>query len=147
MTLGWPTILHVDDDPGDRELVQHAFKSLQVKLNIQWVEDGQAATDYLSGVGIYGNRESFPLPELMLLDLKMPRKNGFEVLEWVRHEDSLKWLPVVVFTASNAPRDIKRCLEIGANSVVVKPTDYGHLVSCLKDVHHYWFEINRQPEV
>ena len=147
MTLGWPTILHVDDDLGDKELVQHAFSSLQLKLNVQWVEDGQAATDYLLGTGIYAERESFPLPGLMLLDLKMPRKNGFEVLEWVRQENNLKWLPVVVFPASNAPRDIKRCFELGANSLIVKPTGYGHLVSCLKDLHHYWFEINKHPEV
>ena len=146
MNPAWPTLLHFEDDLADKELVQHACAATKLKWNIEWVEDGQAAIDYLSGFGCFGNRELFPLPRLILLDLKMPRKSGFEVLEWVRRECEFKWLPVVVFTASNAPKDAKRCFELGANSLIVKPTAFGDLQTYVKELHHYWFELNRLPE-
>ncbi len=145
MNLAWPTILHVEDDLGDKELLQHAFKATHVKCNIQWVGDGQAAIDYLCGTELFANRESFPMPNLVLLDLKLPRKNGFEVLQWLRAESQLKWLPVVVFTSSDSGKDIKQSFELGANSLIVKPAAFKELIACVADLHHYWFERNRQP--
>lgn len=147
MNLAWPTLLHADDDLGDRELVHHAFESIAVRLNLQWVEDGQAAIDYLLGSGPFGDRNLFPLPSLMLLDLKMPRKNGFEVLAWLRQQNDWKWLPVVIFTGSNSEKDTRRCFEMGANSLIVKPTAYRDLVQCVRDLHHYWFVRNQPVEV
>lgn len=146
MNLAWPTVLHVEDDFGDKELLEHACKAMQFKYNVQWVGDGLAAIEYVSGIGDFGNRALFPLPSLILLDLKLPRKNGFEFLEWLRQQPEFKWLPVVVFTASDSGKDIKRSFELGANSLIVKPTAYKDLVECLKDLNHYWFERSRLPE-
>lgn len=145
MNLAWPTVLHVEDDMGDKELLEHACKALQVKCNVHWVADGVAAIDYLSGVGAFADRELFPFPALMLLDLKMPRKTGFEVLEWLRQNPVLKWLPTIVFTASDSNKDIQRAFELGANSLIVKPTAYKDLLECVKEINHYWFERNRLP--
>jgi CheY-like chemotaxis protein len=147
MNYAWPTVLHVEDNLGDMELLQHACATSAVKLNLQWVEDGQAAVDYLSGTGAFGEREKYPIPALVLLDLKMPRKNGFEVLEWVRHQPELKPLPVVIFTASNSAKDTRRAFELGANSVLVKPTAYKQLIEYVRDLYRYWFELNERPEL
>ncbi|HTL17063.1 MAG TPA: response regulator [Patescibacteria group bacterium] len=145
MNAAWPTVLHVEDNLGDKELLQHACQAASVPCNLQWVEDGQAAMDYLAGIGPCGDRDKFPLPSLMLLDLKMPRKNGFEVLEWLRQQKDLKWLPVIVFTASDSQKDIRRAFELGANSLVVKPTAYRDLVEYVKGFYRYWFELNQRP--
>jgi CheY-like chemotaxis protein len=145
MNPSWPTLLHVEDNLGDKELLQHACNSAGIKCNLQWVEDGQAAVDYLLAQGAFSDRKRFPLPSLMLLDLKMPRKNGFEVLQWLRQQDQLKWLPVVVFTASDSSKDTLRAFQLGANSLLVKPTAYRDLVQYVRELHHYWFELNHSP--
>ena len=141
MNPGWPIVLHVEDNLGDIKLLLHACEASGLAWNLLWVEDGQAALDYLSGSGPYRERDKFPLPSLMLLDLKMPRKNGFEVLEWLRRNSELKWLPVVVFTASNSPKDTRRAFELGANSLLVKPTAYRDLLQYVKSLYH----INSPP--
>jgi CheY-like chemotaxis protein len=146
MNEAWPTVLHVEDNLGDKELLQHACEAAQVKCKVQWVEDGQAAVDYLVGAGTYSNRSEYPFPSLMLLDLKMPRKNGFEVLEWLRASKDFRWLPVVVFTASNSAKDTRRCFDLGANSVLVKPTAYRELIEYIRTVYRYWFELNQSPD-
>jgi|WetSurMetagenome_2_1015567.scaffolds.fasta_scaffold1189288_1 CheY-like chemotaxis protein len=145
MNPAWPTLLHVEDNLGDKQLLEHACRAAQLKCNLDWVEDGQAAVDFLSGVGPYSDRQRFLLPDLMLLDLKMPRKNGFEVLEWLRRQPQFKWLPIVIFTASDSAKDILRALELGANSVLVKPTAYRDLVTCATELYHYWFQLCRLP--
>ena len=145
MNPGWPTVLHVEDNLGDKELFQHASQSAELNWNLVWLEDGQTAIDYLSGTGPYSERQKFPLPGLVLLDLKMPRKNGFEVLQWLRQTPGLKALPVVLFTASNSKKDIRHAFELGANSVVVKPTAYRDLQDYAKALHHYWFRLNQTP--
>lgn len=145
MKLGWPTVLHVEDNLGDKELLEHASQAAPIKWNLQWVEDGQAAVDYLSAAGPFADRQQFPMPSLVLLDLKMPRKNGFEVLEWLRRQDSIKWLPVVMFTASNSPKDTRRAFELGANSLLVKPTAYRDLIAYAQGIYRYWFELNQAP--
>lgn len=145
MNLGWPTVLHVEDNLGDKELFQHASQSAELKWNLVWLEDGQTAIDYLCGATPYSEREKFPLPALVLLDLKMPRKNGFEVLHWLRQAPEFKALPVVIFTASNSNKDIRHAFQLGANSVVVKPTAYRDLQDYAKVLHHYWFRVNQMP--
>src|SRR3954466_3368941 len=121
MTAGWPTILHVEDDAGDQELLQYAVQSLELKVNLHRVDHGQEAINYLSGIGRYSDRQSFPLPSIVMLDLKMPIMNGFEFLRWLRREEQFRWLPVIIFTASDSPQDIKQGYELGANSLIVKP--------------------------
>lgn len=146
MRTSWPTVLHVEDNLGDKELLEHASQAAQIRWNLQWVEDGQAAVDYLCGCGPYADREKFPLPGLVLLDLKMPRKNGFEVLEWLRQKAHFKCIPVVIFTASDSAKDARRALELGANSFLVKPTSYRDLIEYARGVYQYWFELNEVPE-
>jgi len=126
------TILLAEDDPGDILLAQRTFRKANLSNPIQIVKDGQEAIAYLSGQGDYADRGRYPLPRLILLDLKLPRKSGSEVLEWLRQQPGLKHLPVVVLTASKAPTDLKRAYDLGANSYLLKPVT----AEALLDVVH-----------
>src|SRR5205809_22508 len=105
-------------------LPDKAFQKAFINNPLQVVRDGEEAIAYLSGVGKYSNRSEYPLPDLMPLDLKMPRMNGFEVLEWIRRQASLSSLRVVVLTASDLMRDVNSAYKLGANSFMVKPMDF-----------------------
>src|SRR5690349_7010840 len=118
------TILHVEDDPNDILLVQRALKKTGAPSAIVSVSDGDRALAYLGGARDYADREKFPFPQLVLLDLKMPRKSGLEVLEWIRRQALLKRLPVIVFTSSKHDQDINSAYELGANSYLVKPVGF-----------------------
>src|SRR5947207_15233949 len=100
------TILHVEDDPNDVLLIARAFRKAEVPVQIQVVNDGEQAVHYLSGTDAFAQREQFPLPALVLLDLKLPRKSGIEVLEWLRAQPGLKRIPVIMLTSSRQPMDI-----------------------------------------
>ena len=141
------TILHVEDDPNDILLVQRALKKTTAPAIILSVSDGDRALSYLSGSQDYANREKFPFPHLVLLDLKMPRKSGMEVLAWIRDQPALKRLLVVVFTSSKHDQDINRAYELGANSYLVKPVGFEELVTTMKEIHHYWGTLNQAPFV
>jgi len=147
MTSQQFTILHVEDDPNDVLLVQRALKKAGAPSAIVSVSDGDRALGYLGGTQDYANRETFPLPHLVLLDLKMPRKSGFEVLEWIRSQSSLKRLPVVIFTSSRHDQDINTAYDLGANSYLVKPVGFDALVETMKQIHHYWAILNQTPSV
>jgi CheY-like chemotaxis protein len=139
------TVLHVDDDPGDSLLVRQACRKAEVSFQLQSVSDGETAIAYLSGAGIYSDRELYPLPVLVLLDLKMPRMNGFDVLAWIRGHAQFKTLPVVVFTASNQEEDIQRAYVEHANSYLVKPVGIHTLMEMLKMIDAYWLGLNQHP--
>ena len=109
------------------------------------MRDGEQAIDYLSGRGAYANRERNPLPYLLLLDLKMPGTDGFEVLQWIRGEPELRRLLVVVLTSSNLQADVDRAYELGANSYLVKPVEFDEMVNMLQRFEAYWTEMNRRP--
>jgi CheY-like chemotaxis protein len=141
------TILHVEDDPNDVLLVQRALKKTTAPSTILSVSDGDRALSYLAGSQEFGNREKFPFPHLVLLDLKMPRKSGMEVLAWIREQPTLKRLLVVVFTSSKHDQDINRAYELGANSYLVKPVGFEELVTTMKEIHHYWGTLNQCPSV
>ena len=145
MTTGW-TILHVDDDPNDSLLLRHACRAASLNYGIECVSDGEVAMAYLTGKEPYANRQQYPMPNLVLLDLKMPRKTGFEVLEWLRREPSLRRLVVFVFTSSRHQEDIDRAYELGANGYLVKPVGFDRLVDDLKAVNQ-WLELNERPTV
>jgi len=147
MNISGGTILLVDDDPDAVFLLQRALQKANVKNPIEVACDGQGAIDYLSHQGAYTDRERYPLPVLMLLDLKMPRKTGFEVLEWLRQQPGLKRLIVVVLTASNQVNDINRAYDLGGNSYLVKPTGVDALIEMVKDINRYWLELNERPEL
>src|ERR1041385_1639055 len=116
------TLLIAEDDENDLFFLQRAFEAANVKNPIRIVRDGQEAIDYLSGIGTFADRIQFPLPYLLMLDLKMPRKTGMDVLEWLSEQAELRCLPVVVFSSSANRKDIERAYELGANAFVVKPS-------------------------
>src|SRR5436305_133375 len=110
------SILHVEDSTEDVFLLQYAFKRAEIKNAVQVAADGQQAIDYLTGAGKFANREEFPLPYLVLLDLKLPHKMGLEVLEWIRQQPSLKSLIVIILTSSIYDGDIEKAYQLGANA-------------------------------
>jgi len=121
MILENPTILVVDDDDCASLLVSTVFERAGLVQPLQFARDGAEAIAYLSGEGVYQDRVQYPLPTVMLLDLNMPRKNGFEVLAWLRQQPALKRLHVYVLSASSQDEDIRRCYDLGANAYLVKP--------------------------
>jgi CheY-like chemotaxis protein len=138
-------ILLAEDDPNDVLLIQRAFQKAGFKDALKVVRDGQQAVDYLAGNGSYADRERFPLPYLLLLDLKMPGTDGFEVLQWLRQEPEMRRLLVVVLTSSNLQADVDRAYELGANSYLVKPVEFDQMVNLIRRFEAYWTEINRTP--
>jgi CheY-like chemotaxis protein len=140
------TILHVDDDPNDVLLFQHACQKAGVRCNLQNVEDGDQAISYLRGAEDFADRERYPIPNLVLLDLKMPRQNGFDVLAWVRADRHLRALPIVVLSSSNHDADVKRAYDLGANSFLVKPVGFEALVDIVKSLQQYWLALNVKVE-
>jgi len=140
-------ILLAEDDDNDVLLVQSAFKEAGIITPLHVVRDGDEAIAYLKGVGKYANRAEYPLPSLLLLDLKMPRKNGFEVLQWIRSELTFKNLRVIVLTGSTHLHDLNKAYELGANSFLVKPADFKNLIALLKSLHSYWLLTDQSPEI
>ncbi len=138
-------ILLAEDDANDVLLIQRAFQKAGLREHLKVVRDGQEAIEYLNGESAYGNREKYPLPFLLLLDLKMPGTDGFEVLRWVRSEPDMKRLLVVVLTSSNLQADVDRAYELGANSYLVKPVEFDEMVNMIQRFDAYWSEINRTP--
>lgn len=138
-------VLIAEDDPGDAFLLRRAFEISQVPATLFFVRDGQEAIDYLGGAASYSDRKSFPLPDLMLLDLKMPRMNGFDVLSWLRQQPGLKRLLVTVLTSSDQPQDINRAYDLGVNSYLLKPHGSQELSELVGRVQRYWLELNQCP--
>lgn len=142
------TILLVEDNPADILLIQRAFRQADLShISLQIVRDGDAAVLYLSGEREYLDRERYPLPILMLLDLKLPRRSGHEVLEWLRQQPDLKRLPVIMLTSSREVFDVNQAYELGVNSYLVKPIGFTALVEMLKTLNLYWLMLNEPPEV
>ncbi len=142
---GKALILHVEDDPNDVVLVGLAFRKSGVPVTLQVVNDGEQAVQYLAAAGQYSNRKAFPRPSLVLLDLKLPRRSGLEVLAWVRSREDLRRMPIVMLTSSNQPNDVNRAYDLMANSYLVKPSALDELVEMVKKVSHYWLEMNIKP--
>jgi CheY-like chemotaxis protein len=138
------TVLHVEDDSNDVLLFQHACQKAGVPLQLQSVSDGDEAIAYLEGETKFQDRTQHPLPRLVLLDLKMPRVSGFEVLQWMRKAEQFRDLPVVVLTSSNHAADVERAYRAGANSYLVKPVDFNGLVDLARNVHRYWLTLNEK---
>ena len=141
------TMLVVEDDPYDLKLILRAIEKAHIVTSVRTVEDGAEAIDYLAGTHPYDDRGKSPMPVLMLLDLKLPKKSGLEVLEWLRAQPKLKRLPVVLLTSSNESSDINRAYDVGANSYLVKPVSTDALVGLLKTVEMYWLIANTKPDL
>jgi CheY-like chemotaxis protein len=140
-------VLLAEDDENDVLLIKRAFQKSHVVNGIQVVSDGEAAVAYLSGEGIYADRQQHPFPVAMLLDLKLPRKSGLEVLGWAKQQPELKRLPIIVLTSSREARDIKDAYDLGVNSYLVKPFTPTELTETLKSFDLYWMVLNEPPEI
>ena len=138
------TILQVEDDPNDVFFLKRALKSAGVDNPVQVANDGREAIDYLKGAGRFADREQFPLPSLVFLDLKLPHVMGLEVLKWIRQESGLL-LVVVLLTASAEEADIASAYRLGANGFLVKPSEAGKLVEIAKAIKDFWLTFNMLP--
>ena len=140
-------ILIAEDNDDHAFLLRRALKKGAVINPVFVVRDGEEAIAYLNGEGKFADRYEYPLPGLLLLDLRMPKKNGFEVLEWIRQQPFLKRLRVVVLTTSDSPQDINRAYELGANSFMVKPLEKQEFLAVTEAIKGYWLWMSRAPEV
>ena len=139
-------ILLVEDREDDIFLIRRSFEKGGINNPLQVVRDGEEAISYLEGLGRYRNRDEYPLPDLILLDLKMPRIDGFEVLRWIRRQPGLATIRVVVLTSSDAIRDVNRAYALGANSFLVKPLEFENVIETAKMLKTYWLQLSKAPE-
>ena len=139
------TILHVEDRPEDVFLLEYAFKRAEILNPVQVAVHGQEAIDYLAGTGSFSDRVRFPLPCLVLLDLKLPHKTGLDVLQWIREQPSLKSLIVVILSSSIDAGDVRRAYELGVNAFLVKPADTNVLADMCVALKHFWLTHNQPP--
>ena len=135
-------ILMVEDSSLDAELMMRAMKSGGLANRLLWVKDGQEALDFLFRQGEFANRED-TVPRLVLLDLKMPRVDGIEVLKAIKADEKTKRIPVVIMTSSQEERDVAQSYDLGVNSYVVKPMDFNQLADVTRQAGFYWLAINR----
>lgn len=126
MNRTW-TVLNVDDSADDIFLLEGACRSVKASFRLQSVRDGDKALAYLAGSGIYSDRNTYPFPDWVLLDLKLPKKSGFEILAWIRDQPGLQQLPVTIFSSSMFQQDVHRAYQLGANGFLEKQTSLARL--------------------
>lgn len=135
-------ILLVDDNPMDVILTLDAFNEAKLNNNINVARDGEEALEYIFGKGQFADRTKFPMPSLILLDLKMPGIDGFEVLRQIKNTEKLKRIPVIILTSSKEEGDLALSYDIGANSYLVKPVNFNGFIEVVKKIDDYWFTLN-----
>ena len=140
-------LLLVEDDENDVWFLKRAFAEAEIDNPVQVARDGEEAIAYLDGRGAFADRRQYPLPYLMILDLKMPRKTGLDVLAWLRLQDVLHSLPVIVFSSSAHPQDVEEAYRLGANSFVVKPSVTAQRTEFARMLKGYWLGLNEPPAV
>lgn len=138
-------ILLVEDNANDAEMTILALQKNNLANKLMHVNDGAEALDFLFGEGLYEDRKNEAMPKVILLDLKMPKLNGIEVLQILRADERTKTIPVVVLTSSKEDPDIKKCYHLGVNSYVVKPVEFEDFQKAVSDVGLYWLIVNQQP--
>ena len=139
-------VLLVEDREDDVLLIRQAFEQSQICNPLFVVRSGEEAVFYLKGEGRFSNRDEYPLPDLLLLDLKMPGMDGFEVLAWIRQQPGLSSLRILVLTSSDQIRDVNRAYQLGANSFLVKPQDFSDLTQLSKIIKDFWLKRSKAPE-
>jgi DNA-binding response OmpR family regulator len=140
------TVLLVKDSEDDVFFMQRAMTEVGPHPLLQVAKDGQEAIDYLSGSGEYADRTRYPIPSLVLLDLKLPKVLGMDVLKWIRSRMEFKIMPVIILTASGQHADWERGYRLGANSFMPKPTSLGDLRALVQCLNDYWFKYNMIPD-
>lgn len=138
-------ILLVEDNPDDEALTLRAFRKNNIGNRIAVVRDGVEALDFLFCKGAYADRDPHDQPQVILLDLKLPKLDGMEVLERIRHEETTRLLPVVILTSSKEEQDIIKGYSLGANSYVRKPVDFNQFVEAVRQLGLYWMVLNETP--
>ncbi|MDZ7845083.1 MAG: response regulator [Anaerolineales bacterium] len=139
-----PDILLVEDNPSDEELTLHALSQKELAENIKVIRDGAEALDFLFGKGNYQGLQEPNPPRLILLDLKLPKVNGLEVLEKIKAHPQTRNIPVVVFSSSDQEQDIRQSYALGANSFITKPVDFNQFSKTVQQVGSYWLKVNQQ---
>jgi CheY-like chemotaxis protein len=141
-------LLLVEDDDADALLIERAIRKAQISVRLQRVKDGDEAVDYLDGRTVYADRVRYPRPSVVLLDIKLPRRDGFEVITWLRGQPTpLSRTAVVMFTSSGRSADVNRAYELGANSYLRKPEQHSDLVDAIAAFHDFWLSRCALPEV
>jgi two-component system, response regulator len=138
-------ILLVEDNPDDEALTLRAFRKNNVRNRIAVVRDGVEALDFLFCKGAYADRDPHDQPQIILLDLKLPKLDGMEVLERIRREENTRLLPVVILTSSKEEQDVIKGYSLGANSYVRKPVDFNQFVEAVRQLGLYWMVLNETP--
>jgi CheY-like chemotaxis protein len=139
-------VIIAEDDPDDRLLIQDAiYEATTNRVDVHFVKDGAEMLDYLYRRGLYLDEQAAPQPELVLLDINMPRKSGLEVLEEIKRDPALRTIPVVLLTTSRAPEHIARSYELGGAGFVTKPNSFTELVDLMRSIERYWFRTVQLP--
>jgi two-component system response regulator len=138
-------ILLVEDNPADIQITQRALRDSGIPVDLLVVRDGQEAVDYLLRQGPHAHNDDWRSPDLILLDLNLPRLTGREVLDRIRHQPALKAVPVVVLTTSSRQEDVQELYAAGANTYIEKPQDFSRFVEVLRTIHHYWLDTALLP--
>lgn len=146
MTKKKVEILLCEDNSRDADLTMRALKKRKLANNVVWVKDGEQALNYLFAEGEYESRSVKDVPRVILLDLKMPKVDGIEVLEKVRAHPDTKHIPVVIMTSSQEEKDIIKSYNLGVNSYIVKPVDFKKFMNSVSDVGFYWLLLNKPPQ-
>lgn len=136
------TLLLVEDDPNDQLLMLRSLRRMNTPMRLRVVSDGDEAISYLKGEGPFADRDQFPLPKITLLDVKMPRRSGFEVLEWIRAQPKGREAVVVMLSSSMQPEDVRKAYHLGANSYLMKPCDPDDLEDISELIVDYWVAKN-----
>ena len=139
-------VLLVEDNPRDAEMTLRTLRKRNLANNVVHVKDGQEALDWLLGTVPQSGRDAKPLPKVVLLDLKLPKVDGLEVLRAIRADERTRLLPVVVMTSSKEQRDVIETYKLGVNSYVVKPVDFEGFSAAVAELGHYWLLVNQEPK-
>ena len=138
-------ILLVEDSQSDAEMTIRALTKHNIANNLTHLKDGAQALDFLFATGIYKGRNTNNKPKVILLDLKMPKVNGIEVLAKIKADSKTRDIPVVVLTSSKEHPDVKKCYELGVNSYIVKPVEFSSFMKSISDLGMYWLGLNQAP--
>ena len=146
MTKKTDVLLLVEDDPNDILLFERAMGKIRLPIELIVVQDGEKAISYLSGSGKFKDRKRYPLPHIILVDLKLPKKSGFDVVEWVKNHPEFKIIPVIVLSSSKQVQDVNLAYGLGTNSYLVKPIGFNELSKLIEAFGCYWLSYNERPQ-